>query len=85
MRDFDENTWLVLKIDYVKNVIQKYLDWIINDELIEVWANVLEWRDDYEFETELLLQIIIELANPALYWKITGEKAWKILKIMWEF
>lgn len=31
------------------------------------WANILEVRDDIDYKSEVVQQIIIELANPTLY------------------
>lgn len=68
----------VTYINVSKYHVFKVLRSALNDEIsledIEDWSNALESREDIEFESEKLYQIIVELANPILYGKLSNEK-----------
>jgi len=58
----------------VATVIERYLDENISAEELEEWANLLECREDLDFEEakqEVLSCIIYDLANPTLQGDIT--------------
>lgn len=61
------------------NVIKKAINNNLTFGEIEDWANVIECRDDIEFEDEKVQEYIFELANPILNGKITIERLRKIL------
>lgn len=48
------------------NVFKKYLHDLISDEEIVLWANLIECRDDIEFESPDLQEIIFFIANPEI-------------------
>ncbi len=78
---WDSETPLILvkKINFVNSLL-KFLN---NDLLfleVEFWANIIECRDDIEFESEDIKEYIFELANPYLYGEITKEKLIEIIQ-----
>jgi hypothetical protein len=61
-------------------IITKFISKSFTYHQIEEWANMIECRDDIDFETEKLQQIIFELANPEINGEITKEKLLSILE-----
>ena len=47
---------------------------------IEKWANIIECREDLDFENEELKEIIETIANPILYGELDVDMAKTILK-----
>lgn len=74
-----EEPLIVMSVNDFINVIQK----VINDKLtfndLENWANLIEARDDIEFEVEQIQEYIFELANPEIHGKLTKRKLKEIL------
>lgn len=55
-------------------VLETYSQNIIEDKILETWANAIECREDLGFESEELQEIINEIANPVLFGSISIEK-----------
>ena len=53
--------------------IYKVLD-ILDAEMLENWANALESREDLDFESEEIQEMIHEIANPVLFETVSNEK-----------
>jgi hypothetical protein len=62
----------VISVD--KKHLYKILDLFVEDKIsnkvVEDWSNALELRDDVGYTSEVLKEIIEELANPILYGKL---------------
>jgi hypothetical protein len=59
-------------------VLQRYLAGDLDRTDLEVWADLIEGREDIELErghNDVLRDIIYELANPAIMPELTGAKA----------
>jgi hypothetical protein len=50
----------------ILNVLQQALIGEITFRELEDWANLIECRDDFSFQSEGLQEIIFQLANPTL-------------------
>jgi hypothetical protein len=61
-----------LSFGNVQHAIGLFLQGSIDASLLENWANILECREDIEYETETVQQMIVELANPVLYGALTA-------------
>nr|VFJ52027.1 MAG: hypothetical protein BECKDK2373B_GA0170837_103527 [Candidatus Kentron sp. DK] len=79
-RDLSELDWdydgepLTIRSDYIVEVLQRCISGEINTDEIEGWANLIECREDLEFENEagiFLENTIYRLANPVLEGEIT--------------
>jgi len=78
--DSEESLFVVKEID-LKNILESFIN---NNSLefyltLEEWANIVECRDDLDFENDKVHQIITELANPILYNKLTRLNLLKLL------
>jgi hypothetical protein len=49
---------------------------------LEEWANMIECREDIEFDDNKIKQYIFELANPYLYGSITNETIQNMLSAL---
>jgi len=72
-----ENDWdwegppiTALGVANVVSVLQRYLKGDLPGDDVEAWANMLEGRDDVEFEPKAA-SAIFDLANPALQGPLT--------------
>lgn len=54
----------------VASVLQRYVDGEVTGYEVETWANLLEGRDDVEFQPEAA-EAIFDLANPELQGPLT--------------
>lgn len=74
-----EIPFLIVNKDDLAKTIQKF---VLSDTLfleVENWANLLECRDDVQYEPEELKEYIFELANPYLNGEITKERLQEII------
>lgn len=74
---------VVLSYADMRNVLQRYVDGRLSDHDIEVWANLVEGRDDIEMQGGRdgeASRIIDELANPVLHGKLSRDRADAILR-----
>ena len=68
---FDSETELVsMSRDDIAEILQRSLDKKISFLEIEEWANLIECREDIDFEDEKTQEMIFKLANPYLYGKL---------------
>lgn len=70
MWDCDEPL-LIITANDIYNTLNKYILGAIDNNTIENWANAIECREDLEYESDFIQDIIIKLANPVLYGEIT--------------
>lgn len=73
---------VTLDIKKIENVMRLYIAGKLTAGEVEDWANLIECRDDIEFEkehVETIQKIIYELANPQINEPITRDKALSIL------
>ena len=68
----------ILNQDLV-NVFKRCIDDRISLENLVAMANIIECRDDIEFQNEEMQEVIFELANPEINGEITKEKLQKII------
>jgi len=63
----------VLQREHIKALLNRYTTGEIDAASVEIWANLIEGRDDIQFEPgheEIVLTAIHDLANPALQGKL---------------
>lgn len=73
---------VVLKREHVCRALSRYLQHQISVVDVEAWANVLESREDVDFEIgheDLISNVVYELANPILTEILTEERARELL------
>ncbi len=63
----------VEKEDLIK-IIDRSISGDINYNILIHWANLIECRDDIEFQHEYLQEIMFEIANPEINGRITNER-----------
>ena len=79
-----EMPFLIISKGDLAKTIQKF---ILSDALfleVENWANLLECRDDIQYEPEELKEYIFELANPYLNGEIKKERLQEIVNELQE-
>jgi hypothetical protein len=68
--DWDKvDTTVVVRTSHIKNVLTIFLNCEISAVVVEDWANLIECREDLEYEKEendRIEMAISELANPVL-------------------
>ena len=60
---------VVLRRQHIKAVLQRFVTGEIDAATVEAWANLIEGRDDIQFDPEhedVVLDAIHDLANPVL-------------------
>ena len=68
---FDSEIELVsMSRDNIVEILQRSLDKKISFLELEEWANLIECREDIDFEDEKTQEMIFKLANPYLYGKL---------------
>ncbi len=80
--DYEGEGEVVLEPKHISNVLGRYLKKELTKEDIEHWSNLIECREDIEFDgkyLELIKELIFKLANPALEGNITSKscKEWQ--------
>jgi hypothetical protein len=76
--DVEEPTLIISKHDF-SNVLKRCIGSEINFKDLVSWANLIECRDDLDFEIEELQEIVFELANPEINGEITKERLQEII------
>lgn len=74
-----ENPLFTISIDDFTRVLKKSLNDEIDFVTLNNWANAIECRDDLDFETEKIKEIVFELANPEINGEITKERLLEII------
>jgi len=64
----------------VLNILNRVIAEQISYAELEDWANLIEGRDDFSFESEKLQEIIFRLANPSLHGGMNQQIAIKLVK-----
>lgn len=77
-----EDPLVVVKIEDLSNVLNKLDNRLITSEIVEDWANTIEVRDDIDFESNELKEVVHELANPELYGEINSQKIFSFIKTL---
>lgn len=70
---------VVLSIDDMIDVLNKVIVGNICIDVLEEWADIIECRDDIDFEHQELQEIIFELANPLINGKLTQKRLKEIM------
>ncbi|CAM1364341.1 hypothetical protein [Tenacibaculum xiamenense] len=63
--DWDSEELIVLQKDHLENLLDLYLKKQIDLSVVEEWTNVIEGRDDIDYDK--YIDVIDELSNPILY------------------
>ncbi len=71
--DFEKPMVMIGKGDFL-NILKKCRDGSISPEELANWADAITLRDDIGFETDEMLEIIFELANPEVNGRISRER-----------
>ena len=75
-----EEPYLVITKTQLIEVVKKCLDQKITIQDLENWADLIECRDDLDFENEELQEIVFEFASPEINGEITKERLQEIIK-----
>lgn len=71
--DIDTPSLCINKEDLF-TTLSKFINQQISFSIIEDWANILEGREDIDYENEKIKELIYELANPLLFGALTNNK-----------
>lgn len=80
--DFKGSPYIAMRSDII-GVLEMYDQGRIDRAEIEKWANMIEGREDVEFEAEYrekLLEVVYILANPVLQGELTRERASEMIR-----
>lgn len=77
--DVEEPYLVITKPQFLK-VLKKCLEQQITLQDLENWSNLIECRDDLDFENEELQEIIFEFASPEINGEITKERLQEMIK-----
>jgi hypothetical protein len=75
--DIDEPILIISELHF-SDILKRGIENKITFEDIEKWANIIECREDLDFENEKMQEIIFELASPEINGKITKESLKKM-------
>ena len=76
--DVEEPILILSKEDFT-NVLNRCIENEITFTDLVSWANVIECRDDLDFEVEEMQEIVFELASPEINGEITRERLQEII------
>src|SRR5271169_3607744 len=82
--DYDGPTFVVTRLHLVR-IAERYLKGDLLANNIDLWANLLEGRDDISFESgyeKELSNFVYELANPLLVGSLDHKRATEILDLL---
>jgi hypothetical protein len=68
--DWEGPPIVILRVSNILDVLQRYLKGEVQDADVEEWANMVEGRDDVDFEP-MTNAAIFDLANPVLQGPLT--------------
>ncbi len=74
-----EGSYLVITKKHFLKVLKKCLEQQITLQDLENWSNLIECRDDLDFENEELQEIVFEFASPEINGEITKERLQEIV------
>jgi len=77
--DFNEDPE-ILNYKILKNVLEKVINGEFQFELIEMWADAIEIRDDIDFIDEDIKDFIYEIANPAINGPVTIDRVKEMIE-----
>ncbi len=67
---------------HLKSVLERAINSEINLQSIEDWANIIECREDLEYQNEITHEIIDKLANPILFGNLSRLKLLELLSLI---
>lgn len=76
--DLEDPILTISKQDFV-NVLNRCIENEFSFEDLIYWANIIECRDDLDFEVEKIQEKIFELANPEINGEIITERLQEII------
>ncbi len=76
--DMDEPLLILHKQDVIA-VVQRCINIDISIKDLNDWADIIELRDDIDFENEEVKRLIFELANPEINGALTFERLKSII------
>lgn len=82
--DYDGPAFFVTRLHLV-SIAERYLKGDLSASNIELWANLLEGRDDISFESgyeKELSNFVYELANPLLVGSLDHRRATEIIDLL---
>lgn len=71
-----------IKSEDILRALKLIDDGLINHDTIEKWANIIEGREDIDYENEVIQELIIELANPLLFGDLSGERIIELKELL---
>lgn len=74
-----EEAVVTVKREDLSNALRMHLANDINDAELENWANLIEIRDDLDFEDEELQELIFEIANQEINGALTEKRLLEML------
>lgn len=66
----------------LRHALMLYRDGVISADQLEEWADVVEGRDDIAFTSQLVIDLINQLANPLLFGRLTAERVDELLRVL---
>lgn len=75
-----EKPILQIKSGDIKTILSLVVDGVISMDSLIYWANLIECREDLDFEEDYLKEIIFELANPEINGEVTYHKVSTIIQ-----
>ncbi|MFA5541085.1 MAG: hypothetical protein WC984_05385 [Bacteroidales bacterium] len=79
--DIEKPIQTINLVDF-SNVLKRSIDGEIDFVTLTNWANAIECRDDLEFASEKIQEIIFELANPEINGEITKNRLNEIIFLL---
>ncbi|MBO0751273.1 MAG: hypothetical protein J2P53_04135, partial [Bradyrhizobiaceae bacterium] len=64
---------VTLTREHIKHILQRFASGEIDAATVEAWANLVEGRDDIQFEhghEQVVADVVFDLANPVLQGKL---------------
>jgi hypothetical protein len=86
--EFDSDPLVVLRADQVLDKILRFLDKEIDSVYLEEWANLIEGRDDIQFDEadeNEIKEVVHDLANPVLSGPIDSANANQMIARLHKF
>lgn len=82
---WDSEELVTLQRTHIRNILKKYLVGEVSADDVIMWANAIESREDIGYETpyeDTIKQVIFELANPEINYKLNESQATEYIELL---
>jgi len=77
---WDSEELVTLTVENLTDKLNRILDGSLDAEEVSAWADIVEMRDDIDYETDEVKQAIFEMANPDINGELNQDKVSSLMR-----